>query len=395
MLVPSVYQVLLRLLVVGVPVVLVVLVACRTAPTVTERPHPRSAELLAAIEGGDRAQVERLVAEGVPLDAADSTGWTPLTYAALQGTPGVVALLLKAGAGVEQRTNGVYESTALMAAAAADARETAEVLIAAGADVDAVDAYGDSALNWAAYYGHAAFAELLLGHGADAHQPSEHGVNTMAVALKEWRPGVVEVLIAAGEGVALSAPAKVLVEAVRGNDPVAIGRHLQAGADPNQRDEAGTPLLVLAAERGSEGSIDRLLTAGADPDARNAVGQTALTQAAYYGHASLVDRLLAAGTDVNRTDDRFRLTPLMAAARAGHAGLVPTLLAAGAHLEAEDGINGFTPLLWATVHEQVDVVKALLAAGAAADHVSAYDVTAADLARDSVRMVLDAYSGEG
>lgn len=372
---------------------LLLLLFLQSACTVTTYAQvtPRQEDnLIVAIGEGDSTAVARLIEKGVSVNAIDSSGWTPLTYASSQGRTNIVRLLLEAGADVNGREDRTYKSTPLMLATAHNSTAIATLLIAHRADVDAIDAFGDPALNWAAYYGHDDYVQLLLDHGADAHQPSKHSDNTLGVALKEWKQTVVDVLIAHGEGEKLSPEVQTFVDAIRNGEEEQVSQLLRAGANPDQRDEAGLPVLTVAATRGFDEVVYNLLDAGADIDLLNAVGQSALTQAVFYGHQTIVDKLLAAGALVNHTDERFKLTPLMAASRAGHPVLAQQLIDAGSDLEAADGINGYTPLIWATVHDHADVVRVLIDAGANVRHVTAYDFTALDIASDTIRAMLDA-----
>lgn len=372
------------------PLLLLGLIGLSTACTSSDRGSTEVFyALMAAIDADDSAAVAEALANGAPRNAADSTGSTPLTRAATQGNMQIVQALVEAGADVNQPDRATYQATALMVATTNNSVDIAQYLIANGADVDAVDAFGDSALNWAAYYGWVGYVRVLLEVGANAHQPSQHSENTMGVALKEWQPEVVRLLIENGEGQILAPQVQTLVNAVRAHDAEQVTIALAAGASPNQRDEAGTPILILAAEQGHTALVKQLLAAGADINALNAVGQTALTQAAYYGQHAIVDYLLQNNADVNQTDERYQLTALMAAARAGHSRLVKQLLENGANLEAVDGINRFTSILWSTLHNHPETVRVLKEAGASLSHRSAYDFTAIDIASDSIRVILE------
>ena len=78
-------------------VCLVVALALLAACT---REAPRAPSLAETIASGDLAALERLLAEGVDLEARDSAGLTPLVLAAQDGSADVVALLLAHGADV-------------------------------------------------------------------------------------------------------------------------------------------------------------------------------------------------------------------------------------------------------------------------------------------------------
>jgi ankyrin repeat protein len=96
---------------------------------------------------------------------------TPLLYAAPAADPGTIAMLLKAGAGVNAAD--YRKMTALMLAVATDRpnTETVRQLIAAGADVNAKDQNGDSVLDWALKFRHPEILAALRKAGAKAKEP--------------------------------------------------------------------------------------------------------------------------------------------------------------------------------------------------------------------------------
>ena len=71
---------------------------------------------------------------------------------------------IKLGADVNAKDK--YGDTALILAAWYGYTEVAKLLLAAGADVNAKDNGGYTALIWAAYYGHAEIAKMLRDAGA-------------------------------------------------------------------------------------------------------------------------------------------------------------------------------------------------------------------------------------
>ncbi len=88
---------------------------------------------VAAAIAEDRAEIDRLVADGAAPNAGDAGGCTPLHYAAYNNPVGEVAL----------------------------------ALFEAGADPEACDGYGEKPLNYAVNAVNAAFIEAALDAGAD------------------------------------------------------------------------------------------------------------------------------------------------------------------------------------------------------------------------------------
>ena len=90
-----------------------------------------------------------------------------------------------------------------------------------------------------------------------------------------------------------------------------------------------TPLHV-ASQSGAAGVVRALLAAKADARAVTTDGATAMHLAAVAGVPGTITALVAAGGDVNATEPAWGQTPLMAAAARGRADAVRALLKAGA-----------------------------------------------------------------
>ncbi len=111
---------------------------------------------------------ELLVDRGADVNAQltgeDATGWTALMFAANNGHPELVELLIARGADVDlQGADGV---TALMRAACEGDHRSVNILLAAGADVNLQTANGETAISLAQSEEHGEIVELLRKKGA-------------------------------------------------------------------------------------------------------------------------------------------------------------------------------------------------------------------------------------
>ena len=192
------------------------------------------------------------------------------------------------------------EDAALLTAAKRGDHEAIGALIARGADADAAQPDGTTALHWAAHRGDLGSVRALLDAGADVAATNRYGI----------------------------AP------------------------------------LWLAAEDGHASVVAALLEAGADPNtARGESGETVVMIAARGGHAAVLRELLSRGAEVNRQESVRRQSALMWAAAERHPEAVQVLAGGGADLEARSS-TGITPLLFAVRAGDIATTGALLDAGA-------------------------------
>jgi uncharacterized protein len=143
----------------------------------------------AAFKGNDRI-VDLLIAGGAAPDEVDATGKSAMTYAAGRGFALIARRLLEAG--VDPRRAYGSGLTALMWAAGYEdgvgersALEVVELLLDAGAPLDAVDDRGRTALMIAAELGHGGIVERLLARGADRAIADKDGKRAADLAASE------------------------------------------------------------------------------------------------------------------------------------------------------------------------------------------------------------------
>ena len=89
---------------------------------------------------------------------------------------------------------------------------------------------------------------------------------------------------------------ELLIFAARAGNAALVSERIEAGADPNYRDERHGSALLEAVRGGHGALVQALLTHGADPNRAVWRGDGPLELALHYGHDDLVAVLLQAQT---------------------------------------------------------------------------------------------------
>lgn len=177
----------------------------------------------------------------------------------------------------------------------------ARALLDAGAPVDGDPDDSETPLMTAASYGDAEVAQVLVDAGADLDATAKAtaggvpGGTALRHAAVFDMSDVVEVLLAAG--------ATDLVQAAAAGDLTGT-----LTEDTPEADRVAA--LRIAAAHSRLQVIDQLLDAGTPVDGVDRDGSTALHEAAYSGRADSVSHLLAHGADPTLRDVRFGGIPL-------------------------------------------------------------------------------------
>ena len=268
------------------------------------------------------------------LDPASSKGgFTALMFAAQQGDLESARILIEHGARINE-TSPDYGS-ALVMAAASNHEALATYLLDKGADPNAADGFGFTAMHHALREGIRAInmsrpsmhsdprwmppnmpglVKALLDHNANPNARASQGYPPFNVPafgrstgnsmphLKQ--PGVTPFFLAAAS-----------------NDPALMRLLLAKGADPLLATEEGsTPLMVAAGlgrnedfspeeEKRAMEAVQMLVERGADVNAADQDGQTALHAAAYMGSNAIIQYLVSKGAKLDPAD-KYGQTPL-------------------------------------------------------------------------------------
>ena len=205
----------------------------------------------------------------------------------------------RAGADLDGLMPGAARVTALTVAVVTDQSGSIEWLLANGANTNARNGDGSTALGAAAFLGRAEMAKILMGAGIDISIRNDSGQSALDIAKLDWatteyiaamlRLPVDRATVEFGRAKIIAMFGgtstygwEVLAGLIVGGDTAALNELLGKGADPNARDpDNGTTALILAAFLGQVDIAKMLLVAGADLSDMNNDGATALSVAEF------------------------------------------------------------------------------------------------------------------
>jgi len=282
------------------------------------------------------SEMQWVLSVGPGLEDKDYRGFTALRAFVRRGDLKTVQSLLDAGANIDGQ-GGQDNSTLIFEAAKEQSMDMLELLLTRGADIEARDSQGRTALSQAAFQGDASAVQRLLDHKADISAMNSDGYTPLHQACIYLR-----------------------------NDAAIELINRDTDLDLAVRDK-GYTALGLAAMKGATLIMQHLLDHGADLQ-KGPTGWTPLHEASEHGHADSVHLLLSRGAKHGaKNSDGY--TPLTLAARQGHVNVADELLDFGRADVNAPGISGWTALEEASLHGRLEFVKLLLSKGAIVDMV--------------------------
>ena len=245
-----------------------------------------------AVREGDLESVAAAIDRGI--DPGRGLG-----EAARNNRPEVLSLLLEKGAG------GLDAARALAWTRALHDPVGTGILEGAGADVNAANGFGETALMFAVENGALARVELLLENGADPNAATRTGATPLLAAVESRNEDIVAAVVAAGAEIDAADRDgwTALLAAARSGLTEIVALLIDAGADVDRASELGWTPLLWASYEGDIGVVELLLGAGADVDFHSKAGKTPLIRAAQQGHLEIVEVLLRAGADPAQRSD--------------------------------------------------------------------------------------------
>ena len=352
-----------------------------------------------AAENGDERIVELLLECGAETEVKlNDFGITPLHVATERGHERVIQLLLKAGAETEAKMSdfgitplhiaiggggelegGVeagakmnhFNTTPLHVAVERGDERVVQLLLGAGAEIDAKGKASATPLHVAAERGNERVVRLLLEGGAEIEATNENGATPLHVAVESGHEQVVQLLLKAiaktdaklSRSGDINSTALLHLAVESGHERI-VQLLLEGGAEIDAKGKSGATPLHIAAERNNERVVRLLLEHDARIDAKAKDGATPLYVAALYGNEQVVQLLLEHDAEIETANENGA-TPLYIAAQNGQELVVKLLLDAGAKIDAKEK-SGTTPLFIAASNGHEWIVGLLQDAGARA-----------------------------
>ncbi len=295
----------------------------------------RGTALHYAVEAGHSDIIRELLKHQAETEARDARGYTPLMRAAKKGSTEVVNILLEAGANINAKPE-VGEWSALCLAIHGKHQETVQLLVDRKAKFPAHESFARSMRRSATQLG-----VRLPGSQLPAAKPP----------VKMTRPKpkkiVLPVLPEVSELEPIDRPDEKgfskLHRAVLARGVEATQALIDQGADVDvrQRTYHGTP-LQYAASAGRLDVVLLLIKHKTTVDAVDLSGRTPLMWAAWKGRTDVVEALLDAGADIHRVSYK-KWSALHFAADKGQFEAAQLLIDRGASLSAKTA-DGETPI---------------------------------------------------
>jgi ankyrin repeat protein len=319
-----------------------------------------------AAREGNRERLRSLLKEGEDVNAAEGDGMTALHWAALANDVESAEMLLYAGANVEAATR-LGSETPLVLASRAGHAAMVETLLNAGADPGEATSTGATPLMLAAASGSVEAVRALLSDEADVNaRESRRGATALMFASSSNRPAVVDLLLSNGADPALTTNLVDAPKLTKEADEALKKRLDRLREERTKKAKAAeeTPPVPESAEAESKGgSVFGKVFGWMTPDKEKKKesnerrerpsygdlvgvqgGMTALLLAAREGHMETVEALLDRGADVNQVSEGSKSSALLVATMNGRFDLAKALLDRGADPNLAGEPSGVTPL---------------------------------------------------
>ena len=289
--------------------------------------------------------------------------------------------LLALGADINAKSKN--EETALMLAGKHGKIENVKWLLQNGADINVKNKYGETALMIAIEYENTEAIDLFLKNGADINAKNNYGYTALMLSLDKDTK-TLESLLNYDTDIDIknNYGETALMIAVEQKNTKVVELLLKNGADINTQSIFGQTALMTATTNEDKRTIDILLKNGIDINAQNNLGHTVLMRATQNNRdVEILKFLLKNNADVNIKDNNGK-TALMMAITYKNTKAIDLFLKNGADINTQDNF-GHTVLITAVDNKDISTIEALLNYGANINSQTNFGYTALMTAVDN------------
>lgn len=349
------------------------------------------APIVAAVNSGIEESVEFAASRGGNVNTRikiNERSVSLLKYAILQGNPAIVQILIDNGANTNSSPPPEHLSPLHFASAVGDVSvESVDVteedqiaiinlLLSEGADIEAEDSRGATALFYAAEAGRPSVVELLLEKGADPETTTSDMKTPLTVAAGRGHSDVANILRAAGSDMlAISKGGyTALHHAAKAGDMKTVRTLAQEIPEvlTRQSENGSTPLTLAITNKHVDVAVFLAKTSPESIHLGHNNGWTPLHFAVNGNRdlilppderVKLIKTLVEQGAPLEAINEDG-LTPLFVAVLNSMSESLSLLIDAGAEVDLADPSNGRKPLMKAAWNEDLRSLDLLLKAGA-------------------------------
>lgn len=357
--------------------------------------------IIACIDG-NVSKVTELLDSGANPEARDGFDHqTGLVFSANRGHLSIVTLLVKRGADINASDDKGW--TALSEASYRGRTSIVEFLLKNKASTLPSTSWIDSqehgnAVFWCiessvnSYREKVEIVKLLLEHNAEPEGFDAQNRDALEIAKNRNYTEIVNLLEKYKTKRIAEQNKYALLEAIRNQDIAKVKIYLDKKVNPNSLLENGESLLNYAVSVQNYGIVKLLLEHGANPNTSNELGTQAVMAAVRYSNIQILNLLISYGVNLNQKDKKGR-TALFYAIENNDTSILKMLLNSAVNVDTTDNYDQ-NAFLYACSLGNISACKILLKSGCQISNTDLYGNTALHIAAQKnltalVRLIIE------